>query len=46
MNQAGYFETTHHQQLMRDIRGAIFEGRLIALCGVIGSGKTAMLRRL
>ncbi|MGU2293260.1 hypothetical protein BANRA_06237 [Pseudomonas aeruginosa] len=46
MNQAGYFETAHHQQLMRDIRGAIFEGRLIALCGVIGSGKTVMLRRL
>ncbi|MBD1108450.1 AAA family ATPase [Pseudomonas amygdali pv. morsprunorum] len=24
----------------------MFEGRLIALCGVIGSGKTVMLRRL
>jgi type II secretory pathway predicted ATPase ExeA len=31
---------------MKDIKGAIFEGRLIAVCGVIGSGKTMMLRRL
>jgi type II secretory pathway predicted ATPase ExeA len=46
LNQAGYFETTHHQQLMKDIKGANFEGRLIAVCGVIGSGKTMMLRRL
>lgn len=29
LNQAGYFETTHHQQLMKDIKGAIVEGRLI-----------------
>ncbi|WP_258019378.1 AAA family ATPase [Pseudomonas chlororaphis] len=46
LNQAGYFETGHHQQLIKDVKGAIFEGRLIALCGVIGSGKTVMLRRL
>nr|WP_237613817.1 AAA family ATPase [Pseudomonas syringae] len=46
LNQAGYFETAHHQQLIKDIKSAIFEGRLIALCGVIGSGKTVMLRRL
>jgi type II secretory pathway predicted ATPase ExeA len=46
LSQAGYFETAHHQQLIKDIKGAIFEGRLIALCGVIGSGKTVMLRRL
>ena|GEM_PF-409796 len=46
LNQAGYFETEHHQQLAKDIKGAIFEGRLIALCGVVGCGKTVMLRRL
>jgi type II secretory pathway predicted ATPase ExeA len=39
LSQAGYFETAHHQQLIKDIKGAVFEGRLIALCGVIGSGK-------
>ncbi|MBV8156443.1 MAG: recombinase family protein [Dyella sp.] len=34
--QAGDFETTRHQQLMKDIKGAVFEGRLIALCGGVG----------
>lgn len=46
LSQAGYYETEHHQQLLKDIRGAIFEGRLIAVCGVVGSGKTVTLRRL
>ncbi|VVE47802.1 hypothetical protein PCE31106_04488 [Pandoraea cepalis] len=45
-NQAGYYETEHHKELMKDIRGAIGEGRLIAVCGVVGSGKTVLLRRL
>jgi len=46
LSQAGYYETQHHQQLIKDIKSAILEGRLIALCGVIGSGKTVTLRRL
>lgn len=46
LNQAGYYETEHHKELMKDIRGAINEGRLIAVCGLIGSGKTVTLRRL
>lgn len=46
LNQAGYYETGHHKELMKNVRGAIIEGRLIAVCGVIGSGKTLMLRRL
>ncbi len=46
LNQAGYYETAHHKELMKDIRGAISEARLIAVCGVVGSGKTVLLRRL
>lgn len=46
LNQAGYYETGHHKELMKDIRGAISEGRLIAVCGVVGSGKTVLIRRL
>lgn len=46
LSQAGYYETDHHKQLIKDIKGAIMEGRLIAVCGVVGSGKTVTLRRL
>lgn len=45
-SQAGYFETEPHKQLLKDIKGAIQEGRLIAVCGVVGSGKTVTMRRL
>lgn len=34
LTQAGYYETETHKQLTKDIRAAILEGRLIALCGV------------
>ncbi|EQB97813.1 AAA family ATPase, partial [Photorhabdus temperata] len=46
IDQAGYYETAHHKQLIKDIKGAIREGRLVAVCGVVGSGKTVTLRRL
>ncbi|MEQ1975965.1 AAA family ATPase, partial [Xenorhabdus sp. SGI240] len=46
IDQAGYYETAHHNQLIKDIKGAIREGRLVAVCGVVGSGKTVTLRRL
>jgi type II secretory pathway predicted ATPase ExeA len=46
LNQAGYYETERHKALLKDIRGAINEGKLIAVCGLIGSGKTLTLRRL
>jgi type II secretory pathway predicted ATPase ExeA len=37
IDQAGYYETAHHKQLLKDIRGAIHGGRLVAVCGVVGS---------
>lgn len=43
---AGYYETEHHRQLAKDVRAAILAGRLVAVAGVVGSGKTVMLRRL
>ncbi len=46
LRQAGYYETDHHKRLIKDIRGAILEGRLIVVHGIIGSGKTVTLRRL
>lgn len=43
---AGYFETDHHEQIHRDLKAAIQNGRLIALTAVIGSGKNLLMRRL
>lgn len=42
----GYFETDHHEQIHRDLKAAIQNGRLIALTAVICSGKTLLMRRL
>jgi type II secretory pathway predicted ATPase ExeA len=45
LRQAGYFETEHHRQITREMRAAILAGHLVAVTGVVGSGKTVMLRR-
>lgn len=42
IEQAGYYETAHHKQLMKDIKGAIREGRLIAVCGVVEAVKPSL----
>jgi len=42
----GYYETAHHRQLLQDIKQAVYDGDLVALCGVVGSGNTVTLRRL
>ena len=44
-DQTEYYETAHHKQLINDIKDAIGEGRMMAVCGVVGSGKTVMVRR-
>jgi type II secretory pathway predicted ATPase ExeA len=46
LRSAGYYETAHHKQLLRDIKQAIYDGDLVALCGVVGAGKTVVLRQL
>ena len=42
---AGFFETSYHKRLFQEIKTAIISGNLIALTGVVGSGKTVLLRR-
>ena len=44
--KAGYYETKDRQQMFKDIKSAIYSGKLIALTGVIGCGKTVTLRKL
>ena len=43
--QAGYFETEHSEQIVRELKLEIKVGKLVALSGIIGSGKSTMLRR-
>jgi type II secretory pathway predicted ATPase ExeA len=43
--QAGYFETEHSDQIVRELKLEIKVGKLVALSGIIGSGKSTMLRR-
>ena len=42
----GYYEPAHHRQLLQDVKQAVYGGDLVALCGVVGAGKTVTLRRL
>lgn len=43
---AGFFETEQHKRLFRDIKSDIRKGSVIAVSGMIGSGKTVTLRKL
>jgi type II secretory pathway predicted ATPase ExeA len=40
------YESAHHRALIERICCAITAGRLVAVCGAIGSGKTVLLQRL
>ena len=44
--RAGYFETAKAKEVSADIRTAIMAGKLIAVSGPVGVGKTAMLKQL
>ncbi len=44
--RAGYYETAHQKQLFAELKAAITSGKLVALTGVVGCGKTVTLRRL
>ena len=44
--RAGYYETDHLRRLFKEIEAAISSGKLIAVTGVVGCGKTVTLRRL
>ena len=46
LRQAGYYETAAQKQMFQELKIAASSGQLIALTGVIGCGKTTILRRL
>ena len=43
---AGFYETENHRQIARAVRAGLGSGRLIAITGPIGVGKTVFLHRL
>ena len=43
---AGYFETEHSEQIVRELKLEIKTGKLLALSGIVGCGKTTILRRI
>lgn len=46
LDHAGYFETPEQTLLFKELKPQIRQGRLIALTGVVGCGKTTTLQRL
>jgi type II secretory pathway predicted ATPase ExeA len=46
LDNADYFEMPHYQAMLTNIQHAIKAGGLIAVTGIVGIGKTVMLRRL
>lgn len=43
---SGFFETEHHKRIFRQLKTVIPEGYLIAVSGIVGSGKTTTLQKL
>ena len=46
LDHLGFFETNAQAHLEKELKKIIAQGRLIALSGIVGSGKTTFLQRL
>ena len=46
LDEAGFFETEHHEKVIRQVKAAVQAGRLVALSGLVGAGKTVLVRQL
>ncbi len=46
LDHLGYFQTDEHVHLERELQKIIRQGRLVALSGIVGCGKTTVLQRL
>jgi type II secretory pathway predicted ATPase ExeA len=42
----GYFETENHKQIFKELKVAIKQGQMVALSGIVGSGKTTTLKAI
>jgi len=46
LGKSGYFETAQSQQTFKELRLAIKDRKLVALSGIVGSGKSTTLQRI
>ena len=45
-DEVGFFATEHHRKAVKQTKAAVQAGRLVALSGVVGAGKTVLMQRL
>ena len=46
LDEVGFFGTGHHRETVKQMKAAIQAGRLVAPSGVVGAGKTVLVRQL
>jgi type II secretory pathway predicted ATPase ExeA len=44
--KAGFYETEHHRQILRELKAAVQQGKFMTMSGIVGCGKTTTLHRL
>ena len=45
-SNAGFYETEQHRQIFSELKSVLLDGHLVALAGIVGSGKTTTITRL
>jgi type II secretory pathway predicted ATPase ExeA len=46
LHMVAYYDSEYHQHIFKDLKAAIYDGGIVAVTGVVGSGKTVLLARL
>src|SRR5215831_18242079 len=46
LHMVAYYDSEYHQHVFQDLKAAIRDGGIVAVTGVVGSGKTVLLARL
>jgi type II secretory pathway predicted ATPase ExeA len=45
-SNAGFYESEQHKQILSDLKAALPQGKLVAMSGIVGCGKTSTVNRL
>jgi len=46
LHMVAYYDSEYHQHVFKDLQAAIHDGGIVAVTGVVGSGKTVLLARM